>query len=570
MDNNRRFYRAAAMFLGLLLFNGPEIGAQTREGRLRMRRTRPGEDVSPARRINRQRRRRNAEPATGNRTFDGSNNNLRHPDLGSSESQLLRTTEPHYEDGISSLAGQDRPGPREISNAVFAQEASAANSAGASDYLWLWGQFVDHDIDLTDGTDPPEDASIEVPSGDSFFDPFSTGEQSIALNRSIYDEDTGTDRHNPRQQLNEITAWIDASNVYGSDAERATALRANDGSGQLLTSDGELLPFNELGLPNAGGDSSSLFLAGDVRANEHAGLTAMHTLFVREHNRLAREIAEGDPHLSGEEIYQRARGIVGAQMQVITYNEFLPALLGEEALRPYRGYRSRARVGIANEFSTGAYRFGHSALSPTLIRIDANGSEIAEGHLALRDAFFAPQRLTDEGGIEPLLRGMAAQTCQDIDTFVVDDVRNFLFGPPGSGGFDLVSLNIQRGRDHGLGSYNQLREGYGLRPARDFEDITSDPDVAEKLRAAYGDVDLVDAWVGGLAEDPIRGALVGELVFNILRQQFELLRDGDRFWYERVFRSDELRQLEDTRLSDVIRRNTTIDDEIQDSVFWTH
>lgn len=488
--------------------------------------------------------------------------------MGSTGSRLLRVSHPAYADGSSSLSGEERPEPRDISNAVFAQDDSLPNPAGASDFLWLWGQFVDHDIDLTDGTDPPEPASIAVPEGDPFFDPFSTGEEVIPLNRSIYDTDTGTSTRNPRQQLNEITAWVDASNVYGSDSERAAALRANDGSGELLVSTGDLLPFNELGLPNAGGDSAELFLAGDVRANEHVGLAAMHTLFVREHNRLAAELRDGDPRLSGEEIYQRARRLVGAQMQVITYDEFLPALLGDRALRPYRGYRPRIRVGIANEFSTAAYRFGHSALSPTLLRLDSAGEEIAEGHLALREAFFAPSLLTEEGGIAPVLRGMAAQSCQDVDTSVIDDVRNFLFGEPGSGGFDLVSINIQRGRDHGLPSYNEVRRGYRLRPARDFGDITTDPVVAERLREVYGDVDLVDAWVGGLAEDPFREALVGELVFTALRRQFEQLRDGDRFWYENVFRGPELREIQATSLADIIRRNTEIAGEIQDDVFF--
>ena len=121
---------------------------------------------------------------------------------------------------------------------------------------------------------------------------------------------------------------------------RAAALRTNDGTGRLLVSEGDLLPFNTPGLPNAGGTGPELFLAGDVRANEQVGLAALHTLFVREHNRLAQEMAANDPSLTGEEIYQEARRIVGALIQVITYNEFLPALLGPNALRPYRGYSS--------------------------------------------------------------------------------------------------------------------------------------------------------------------------------------------------------------------------------------
>jgi hypothetical protein len=288
---------------------------------------------------------------------------------------------------------------------------------------------------------------------------------------------------------------------------------------------------------------------------------------VREHNRLAAEIAAKDRSLSGEEVYQETRRIVGALMQVITYNEFLPALLGRNALRPYRGYRWIVSPVIANEFSTAIYRFGHSALSPTLLRLDAAGNEIPEGHLPLRDAFFRPDRLVNEGGIEPILRGLAAQACSPIDVELVDDVRNFLFGPPGAGGFDLASLNIQRGRDHGLPSYNDAREALRLRPRTSFAEISSDPDTQARLEAAYATVDDIDLWVGALAEDPVKGGHLGEVADLVVRRQFEALRDGDRYWYENSLTPSEIREIEDTTLADIIRRNTAIDSEIGDDVF---
>jgi peroxidase len=501
------------------------------------------------------------------RSIDGRSNNFRDRAMGAAGTQLRRLVPSDYGDGVSSLAGGSRPGPRAVSNAVSAQAGPIPNPFGLSDYLWQWGQFVDHDIDLTGGVDPPEPADVPVPLGDLFFDPTGTGTARIALNRSIYDPTTGISPARPREQINEITAWIDASNVYGSDDSRAAALRANDGTGRLRTSAGDLLPRNTEGLPNAGGARPDLFLAGDVRANEQAGLTAMHTLFVREHNRLAGLIAAANPGLDDDGIYERARRLVGAEMQVITYREFLPALLGPQAPRRYRGYRSSVDARIANLFSTAAYRFGHSALSPTLRRVDADLEEIPAGHLALRDAFFAPQRISDEGGIDPILRGLAHQVCQRIDPYVVDDVRNFLFGPPGAGGFDLPSLNIQRGRDHGLPSYNDVRAGLGLSRALAFADVSSDPEIQARLASVYSSVDDLDAWVGGLAEDPLPGSQVGALVATVLRQQFEALRDGDRFWYTRTLTARERVEVERTRLSDVIRRNTGIGDEIPDDVF---
>jgi hypothetical protein len=559
----------------LLCFAWMQISAQqieqTQEGVRILKeadRRNPNPDVSPVRRIERDPTQTQApQPPAGFRSIDGWNNNPNQPSMGSAHSQLLRIAATAYADGAASLAGTDRPSARMISNIVCTQNRSQPNAAGATDFLWQWGQFLDHDLDLTDGADPAEPAHIQVPTGDPFFDPQSTGTQTISLNRSFWDSETGTHANNPRQQVNEITHWIDASNVYGSDAMRASALRTNDGSGKLKTSAGDLLPFNTEGLANAGGPSPELFLAGDVRANEQVGLLAMHTLFVREHNRLAENISANNPNMTGEEIYQRARNIVCGQMQAITYYEYLPTLLGRDALRPYNGYRPQVDASIANEFSTAAYRYGHSALSPQLLRLDENMEEVEAGHLPLRNAFFSPSRLVDEGGIDPILRGLSAQVCQDVDNFIIDDVRNFLFGPPGSGGFDLASLNIQRGRDHGLASYNDMRVAFGLAPKTTFEDINPDPVVARRLRDAYGSVDLIDAWVGGLAEAKHNNAMVGELVFTVLRDQFEALRDGDRFWFERTLPPELAREVRETRLSNIIRRNTQIGDELPRNVF---
>ncbi len=542
--------------------NGEEVGA--------------AEEVSPARRIHHNERRGRsgnlgdaieAAAIDDQRSIDGTGNNLAAPDQGAAFIPLLRLAAPDYADGVSQLAGALRPSAREVSNLVIAQEETLPNSHGVTDFLWQWGQFLDHDLDLTDGVDPPEPADIAVPEGDPFFDPDGNGDVTIPFNRSLYDPESGTDSDNPRQQENEITAWIDASNVYGSDGDRAAALRANDGTGRLATSAGDLLPFNTAGLPNAGGTAETLFLAGDVRANEQIGLTVMHTLFVREHNRLAEMVAAANPELTGEQIYQKARQLVGAEMQAITYNEYLPALMGENPLDPYTGYDPDVNAGISNLFSTAAYRYGHSALSPQILRLNAKGREIDGGHLALRDAFFAPQLLSEEGDLDPILRGLASQICQTIDPFVIDDVRNFLFGPPGAGGFDLAALNIQRGRDHGLPSYNDARVALGLAAAESFADVSSDPEIQSRLAAAYGDVSDMDVWVGGLAEDPVNGGMLGELFFRVLKDQFEALRDGDRFWYELVLTEAEAEMIDKTLLSKIIRANTGVGNELQKNVF---
>lgn len=519
--------------------------------------------------------------ALGFRTIDGSGNNLTNPDWGKRDTQLRRLISSDYGDRISMPSGSDRPSARVISNGVSAQLAPMPNSKKLSNWFWQWGQFLDHDLDLTEPEIPLEPFNIRVPQGDRWFDPLGTGTQKIGMSRSIYDRDTGTDINNPRQQINQITAYIDGSVIYGSDEIRANGLRTLDGTGKLVSSPGKLLMYNTLNLPNTNSPRESLFLSGDIRANEQVGLTAVHTLLMREHNRLADEIRakltsndpiltqkEKESHLDrGDFIYEIARKIVGAQIQVITYNEFLPLLLGKTALDAYQGYDDTVNVAISHEFSTAAYRFGHSMLTSNLLLVDPKTHH--QHYLPLREAFFNPEFIA-ENGIDALLLGLAHQQANELDPLVVDDVRNFLFGRPGMGGFDLASLNIQRGRDHGLPSYNAARLGLGLTPAMTFADITEDVDRQNKLASVYDRVDQIDLWVGGLAEDAYGDSILGELFYTIVKDQFTRLRDGDRFFYldqnQLTHLLEIVPDLQTTTLADIIRRNTGIT-KIQDNVF---
>ena len=490
------------------------------------------------------------------RSIDGTGNNLEDPELGSSGEQLLRVAAADYADGISSPAGEDRPSAREISNALSDQvDEAVPNDRDLSAFLYVWGQFLDHDIDLTTAPHAGgEPFDIEVPAGDPYFAPEGTGDQVIPFARSNFDESTGTDSSNPRQQTTEITAWVDGSMIYGSDDETSASLRELEG-GRMLIGDDGLLPTNENGS----------FMAGDIRANENIELTSMHTLFVREHNYWAEKIATANPALGDEEIFQQARAIVIGEIQAITYNEFLPSLLGRDGLSRYDGYDSTVDPTIANEFSTAAYRFGHSVINEDIEFFGDDGRAVRD-EVELREAFFNPA-LLQETGIDSILKYVASSQSEEIDLQVVDSLRNFLFGAPGQGGLDLASLNIQRGRDHGLADYNSVREAYGLPRVESFDEITSDPEIQQTLADLYGTVDNIDLWVGGLAEDHARGSSVGETFQRIIADQFERLRDGDRLWYQNAFSGSELRQIEQTSLSDIIQRNTTVSN-LQDNVFF--
>ncbi len=507
------------------------------------------------------------DPVAFGRTIDGTENHLTDLLRGSAGMPMARWCDPDYGDGMNAPGGSSRPNPRALSNALSHQTTPIYSARGLSDFVWQWGQFLDHDISLA-LTDPDQPMTIPVTDpNDALFPMIPTSRTAVAVG-------TGTDLSNPREQSNAITAYIDGSMVYGSDSTRAAALRTYSG-GLLATTGDRMLPKNTAGLPNAndvGADPSTLYLAGDIRANENVGLTAMHTLFVREHNRLATELAASHPSWDDEMLYERSRKLVGAQIQAITYHEFLPALLGAASPAAVgSGYDENADATIANEFATAFYRLGHSMVNNSFHRVLSDGSPSPAGDLPMKFAFFNPDLMANSSDVDQILKGLTMQQMQEVDLKVVGSLRNNLFGAPGEGGLDLVALNIMRGRDHGLADFNTVREQLGLGQVSSFMELTGgDAALAEDMAAIYeDDISNVDLWVGLLAEPHLPGASVGRTLAAGLFKQFSALRDGDRYYfeYDPAFSLSDLEEIRGTTLADVIMRNTSLAG-LQGNVFF--
>ena len=503
--------------------------------------------------------------AQENRSLSGYGNNLINKDWGAAHEQVPRVTTTNYKDGISEINDENLPDPRVISNKLFDQEDLISDGFNLSDYVWVFGQFIDHDITLVE-SDPAETILLRVPQDDAFFTP----NDFIITSRNKALEGSGTSRDNPRQFVNEISSYIDGSAVYGVDESRASWLRTFE-DGKLKTSNGDLLPWNTLDgefdsqldftAPFMADDTRMLtkyFVAGDLRANENPLLIAMHTIFVREHNRLCDEIKFERPHWSDEQIYQRARKLVGAFIQNVVYKEWLPSM--GVNLPEYRSYSEEMNASIYNVFSAAAFRIGHTLINSNLIRMNNEGEEIIEGSITLQDAFFNPFAVLHAGGIDPYFKGMGTQVMQKMDCKVIDDLRNFLFGAPGAGGLDLASINIFRGRDRGLSDYNTLRGDFGLPFVDDFSEFSASPEDAAALEDLYGDINNIDPWVGMLAERNLPNSIFGDLVMRIMEDQFQVLRDGDRFYFENdpAFTLRERNEIKSTSLHDIIMRNTEI------------
>lgn len=506
--------------------------------------------------------------AAYDRNIDGKNTHPTDPNRGAAGEQLIRI---NYLTDYGSIHGAivtSRPNARTISNTLSTQTASKPSARGLSDFIFGWGQFLDHDMGLSTtskGAAVNGSAPIAVGAGDPL------GPNPIAFTRSNFVVD------GDREQINEVTGWIDGSQIYGSSLSRANALRTNGGAGaKLLTSANNLLPYNTGGLANQNNGplpGNQMFLAGDIRANENSLLTSLQTVFLREHNRLVDVISTQKPSLNAQEQYNLARKLVIAEVQAITYKEFLPALMGSNAptVQAYV-FNSAVDGSITNSFAHAAFRMGHSTVGESLLL--ANNNSQATGSVAFGNAFFNPTLITnDPSMIDKVLMGASLQKSQEIDLLMSNSVRNVLFGPPGSGagGTDLMAMDIQRGRDHGIVDYNELRVAYNLPALTSFTQLPTTAATRSAIQSLYGSntaaLNNIDALVGALAENPLAGSSLGPLLTAVIGNQFERSRDGDRFFYtgnynglytNGVLNADiaSIINLNTIKLSDIIKMNT--------------
>ena len=603
-------------------------------------------------------------------TLDGGNNNRQNAEQGKAGQPYPRLARANYADGI----GEPVEGPdlRSVSNRVFTDVHQNVFSENlVSQWGWVWGQFIDHDIGLR--AEPTVGGKTETLN--LAFDPddpletFTNSLGVIPFTRSAVTPGTGV--NTPRQQTNTISSYINASLVYGTDEARLEWLRDGPVDGDLSNNSALLLmPDGLLPRRDARGDATTApemaadgrllaspnrgFVAGDVRANENILLTATQTLFALEHNRIVRLLPS---RLAEEQKFQIARRVVIAEVQWITYSEWLRTL--GVRLPEYRGYNPRVDASITNEFATVAYR-AHSMMhggiefegeadeydEETLEGLEDQGIEVArsedgadvEFEVPLSVAFFNPD-LLDKIGLDTVLAGVGAEKQYRNDERIDNQLRSVLFQVPVpdnpdceeldgegfeecfGGVVDLGAIDVARGRDHGMPTYNQLRRAMGLEPKRSFRAITGertenfargsdvnadspeglefvrlldregntvDPDadpedtdvvdgiqrttLAARLKAVHGSVDRLDAFTGMVAERHLRGTEFGELQLAMWRTQFQALRDGDRFffgndqglrWIRQNFGIDFRRSLKQ-----IIVFNTDVpEDELNDNVF---
>ncbi|XP_022705418.1 dual oxidase-like isoform X3 [Varroa jacobsoni] len=504
--------------------------------------------------------------------YDGWYNNLAHQDWGAVESQLVRKAPSSYADGVYMLAGEDRPSPRILSQALMKGEDGLPSVRNLTVLFVFFGQVISSEVLMASEPGCPiEFHRIKINRCDEMYDKKCRGEKYMPFHRAIYDSKTGQSPNNPREQINMGTSWIDGSFVYSTSETWVNTMRSFK-NGTFRATEGKLPPRNKervplfnspparyLGIMNP----ERMFILGDPRTNQNPGLLAFGILFHRWHNVLAERALKEHPDWGDEEIFLHARRWVIASLQNIIMYEYVPTLL-DESMSPYSGYKPDVHPGISHEFQSAAFRFSHTSIPPGLYRRTANCTfpKTRTGRSAMRmcSTWWLSEEVLLENGIDELLMGMSSQIAEKEDHVMCSDVRDKLFGPMEFSRRDLAALDIMRGRDSGLPDYNTVRKYFNLDPVTDWQTIgeklkSASQELVERLYTLYkGNLNNIDLFVGGMLES--EGGRPGELFRKIIKEQFERLRDADRFWFENtnngLFSKEEIEQIRKISLWDVI------------------
>ncbi|XP_029656077.1 peroxidase-like protein isoform X2 [Octopus sinensis] len=540
------------------------------------------------------------------READGSCNNLQKPLWGKAGMPLKRFLSPWYDDGVSSprtlgVFGNPLPSARLVSTTIHEADSENTRNPFVSHMVMQWGQFIDHDITNTPVDtgfqhadisccidDIPDDVRkrlevdlrnrescfpIPIPSNDRHF-------KKTCLNfvRSMQSPNSKCN-FGFREQVNQISAYIDGGAVYASTKEDQNELRTRS-QGLLKESGAHLLPKDSQQSCVLTSSDNYCFRAGDRRVNEQMGLASLHTIFLREHNRIARQFNSMGLGWKDERVFQETKRIISAMIQHINYREFLPAILNRQFINflnlngPRRGfhdiYDSTVDATIRNGFSTAAFRFGHSMVRSFFSKLSSGFNSAFGSPTLLKTMYGKTEGILQNQpeSVDAFVRGLVSDSAQNADRFMSKQLTDHLFEDTFGNSLDLASFNIQRGRDHGIPPYNVWRQWCDFSTATNFGTgpgglIDHSFDSANKLKSIYSHPDDIDLFSGGLSENPIRGGIVGPTFACIIGRQFHLIKVGDRFWYERNdptvgFTLNQLDQIRQTSLSAIICTNTNI------------
>ncbi|KAJ8676079.1 hypothetical protein QAD02_011865 [Eretmocerus hayati] len=499
------------------------------------------------------------------RTIEGSCNNVRNPSWGKSYTAFARLLPARYSDGIHamplSVSGRLLPNPRLLSTQLLSRRDAPDPQFTLA--LAQWGQLLAHDF-ARQMMDQTAEGGIECcePSGrgtlpkpqqhhscmpitvanhDLFYSKYNVSCMNFVRSMTVAREDCSL---GPADQLNGVSSFLDLSPVYGADQAASESLREFRGGRMRTESRANriMMPTSpKSGFCDARDTDDICYQTGDVRTNQNPQLVILHTLIIREHNRIAHELAALNPHWDDERLFQESRTIVIAEYQHITYRHWLPLVLGQryyeerKIFTSHEGLSNDYDVNInpttINGFTSGAFRFLHSLIEGHINLVADNYATTEVFRLS--DYYFRPHIVETNSNFESLLRGLVTQTMQKSDVNFDKEVTEYLFRSASRYGMDLESLDIQRGRDHGIPSYNSYRELCNLGRAHGFHDLINEVSLnhIEKLQTYYEHVDDIDLIVGATLETKLPGTLLGPTLQCLIGEQFYRSRVGDKYFY---------------------------------------
>ncbi|KAG1674994.1 Dual oxidase 2 [Nymphon striatum] len=569
-------------------------------------------------------------------SYDGWYNNLGKPSLGAAETPLTRMVKAAYSDGVYQPSGNQNALPLEISEKVMKQDnhnksfKDRKSKTGKNVLLVFFGKYVSEEIlDSQSSSCPPEYFDLKIPKNHDYMKV--SGHTKMPFIRSKYDHTTGMSPNNPRIQLKSTVgsrhikfqkrrswldisdknklimphSWLDGSFLYGTSKGITDKLREFK-NGRLATSkDGLLPPKNDIKLPLKNPPPPEkhkmlpvdrLFKVGNIRGNETPFLLTFSVIWLRWHNILADAIAKKKNDWSDERIFTETRKWVIATQQHIIINKWLPMWTNKELPKyiayvssldvdgmntEYNGYDSNLDPSISTSFQSAAMRFGHT-LVPSRIYTRHAPPSCQFDVIQLCKTFWEPYETIEEGkkddDVQKLILGMVSQAAESEDNMIVDDLRKSIYGPLEFSRRDLMAINIQRGRDHGLPSYLETRRQLGLTADYSTFDelvaiwpvVESDAKVLDAVKSVYENVSDIDVWVGGLLETS--EGWPGQLFTVVMMNQFLRIRNADRFWFEnlqnKLFSPDEIEKIKKLEFADILSAVSGLNSsDIQRNVF---
>ncbi|XP_060845760.1 peroxidase-like [Rhopalosiphum padi] len=540
------------------------------------------------------------------RSADGSCNNLKRTYLGKATTAYKRLMFPAYTDGIKDIS-EELPNPRKISMGLVGHEQSPDDIKSMA--MAYWGIFIGHDLSRTAvssmGTNNTfvrccnNNGSLHIkvneyvkscnpiiiPDDDEFYGPKLQSCMNYVRSVPAMRPDC---TFGPMEQMNQATHYLDGSMIYGSSVEQTMALRTMKGgslnmekfvfvlsipSGEenkysnfknrtVIDPPSQTLSYMPVGSEACQYGNGTCYKAGDTRANSLPQLTVLYTLWARQHNEFARELERHNGHWNDERIFQESRKLVVACIQHITYNEWLPALLGENYTRQnglemvndwfYDTYDETIDPTVSNSFATAILPFANSMLSDNISLYTENRQ--INRSFSLKEHYNRPMYIvrnyTDE-----LIRGLTTQNAQKVDMLFTPTITNYLYSthPDDLFGMDFISLAIQRSRDHGIPNYNKFRKYCGLKEIENIQDLSQImvEGSVDKLIKQYKTWNHIDLLIGALLEKHAEGSMVGPTMRCMIRDQFVRTRAADRYFYNlpNVFPENQLEQIKSYKLA---------------------